>query len=76
MPRVTSTFQEFYDERDKIDEIINAGFEINTVEENLSGAFVEFTKEGEAPRQLHIINADARKHFSTMVFIQQQKNKK
>ncbi|WP_096435195.1 hypothetical protein [Alteribacter populi] len=74
-----SSYNEFISERDKIDFLIDQGYQIKAVTENLSGAFVEFEKikkkqvEGkQETRTLHILNADARKYFSTLIIKQQQ----
>ncbi|WP_096188852.1 hypothetical protein [Evansella halocellulosilytica] len=66
-------YQQFLNERDKIDHLIEQGYSIKSVIENLSGAFVEFelNKNGENQTEtLHILNADARKYFSTLMIKQ------
>ncbi|TYR82498.1 hypothetical protein FZC66_02595 [Priestia megaterium] len=68
-----SNYQDFVVEREKIDFLIQSGFKIKSVNENLSGAFIEFerTHKGEKENQiLHILTADARKYFSG-ILIQQ-----
>ncbi|MCA1029793.1 hypothetical protein LCL95_01950 [Bacillus timonensis] len=71
-----SSYQEFLNERDKIDYLIQKGYKISGVTENLSGAFVEFElqTEGEAGTNekevLHILTADARKYFSSLIIKQ------
>ncbi|MBB6452540.1 hypothetical protein HNQ94_000985 [Salirhabdus euzebyi] len=72
-----SEYQDFLHERDRIDFLLQKGYKITNVTENLSGAFVDFEKSGEsngeAPREtLHILNADARKYFSAMLMKQQK----
>lgn len=62
--------KEYLEERDKIDFLLQKGYRIQMVSENLSGAFVTFelTNEGEKMTEtLHIQNADARKYFSSML---------
>jgi hypothetical protein len=73
------SYQEFLVERDQIDYLIQQGYYIKSVKENLSGAFVEFELKEPDPsgkknftETLHIKNADARKYFSTLL-IQQMK---
>jgi hypothetical protein len=69
-----SEYQEFLAEREKIDFLIEQGYQIKEVRENLSGAFVEFElrtpdKAGHknAVERLHILTADARKYFSSII---------
>ncbi|KZE09386.1 hypothetical protein C1N83_07435 [Priestia aryabhattai] len=68
-----SSYHEYMAEREKIDFLLQKGFKITAVTENLSGAFVTFERtENNQPEQetLHILTADARKYFSS-VLIQQ-----
>ncbi|SFF96523.1 hypothetical protein SAMN05216353_11634 [Halobacillus alkaliphilus] len=74
-----STYQEFEIEREKIDFLLEKGYTIKGVTENLSGAFVEFEYQGNNPdkskkERLHILHPDARKYFST-ILVQQQRQK-
>jgi hypothetical protein len=63
-----SDYQEYLAEKEKIDLLINQGYEIDQVTENLSGAFVRFrSKQGNEYRELHIKTADGRKYFSFML---------
>ncbi|WP_453990235.1 hypothetical protein [Bacillus nitroreducens] len=64
-------YQLFLHERDRIDFLLQKGFTITNVIENLSGAFVEFTKEDEK-ETLHIVTPDARKYFAVMLIKQQK----
>jgi hypothetical protein len=64
---VMSEYQEFLAEREKIDFLTEKGFTIKGVNENLSGAFVEFTKGDSEGETLHIKTADARKYFSNLI---------
>lgn len=74
--RETSIYETYIEEKNKIDELVAQGYQITKVEENLSGAFVEFTRinedNTEEKKTLHITTADARIHFSNVV-IQQQR---
>ncbi|WP_420768261.1 hypothetical protein ACNR9V_12835 [Parageobacillus thermoglucosidasius] len=71
------SYQEFLAEKEKIDYLIQQGYFIKNVRENLSGAFVEFElkrsdssgKKG-STQVLHIQNADARKYFSSLLIRQ------
>ncbi|WP_209124098.1 hypothetical protein [Alkalihalobacillus sp. BA299] len=74
-----SEYHQYITEREKIDFLIEQGYRIKAVTENLSGAFVEFelktpdiTGRKNEIERLHIITADARKYFSSII-IQQNK---
>lgn len=72
-----SDHREFEAEREKIDFLLEQGYVISGVTENLSGAFVEFQYKGNdsdksEKERLHILHPDARKYFST-ILVQQQK---
>jgi hypothetical protein len=63
-----SEYQEFLNERDKIDFLLQKGFNIEKVTENLSGAFVLFKhSENNRSATLHIKTANARKYFSNLL---------
>lgn len=57
---------EFILEKEKIDALIKEGYAITAVQENLEGAFVQFSKE-DKQAHLHIESADARKYFSFLL---------
>lgn len=68
-----SDYQEFLQERHRIDYLVQMGYKIKNITENLSGAFVEFeTIDEESHETLHISTAEGRKYFS-VVLIKQQK---
>ncbi|MBS4177363.1 hypothetical protein [Lederbergia citrea] len=70
-----SEYQDFLQERDRIDYLVQEGYKIKNVTENLSGAFVLFEKNIEPNVEnevLHIQTAEGRKYFS-VVLINQQK---
>ncbi|REJ05752.1 hypothetical protein [Halobacillus trueperi] len=72
-----SDHREFEAEREKIDFLLEQGYVISGVTENLSGAFVEFQYKGSESdksekERLHILHPDTRKYFST-ILVQQQK---
>ncbi|KAB2493687.1 hypothetical protein HPB58_04905 [Priestia filamentosa] len=50
-------------ERKDIDRLIQDGYKITHVLENLSGAFLTFKHSEKAEENLHILTADARKYF-------------
>ncbi|PLS16810.1 hypothetical protein CVD28_17230 [Bacillus sp. M6-12] len=63
-----SDYQEYLAEREQIDILINQGYQIERVTENLSGAFVDFkSKNPEDHKQVHIKTADGRKYFSVIL---------
>ncbi|WP_141430658.1 hypothetical protein [Bacillus sp. 03113] len=69
-----SDYQEYLAEKEKIDTFVNLGYQLTSVTENLSGAFLEFELKNEMNEskweQLHIKTADARKYFSTLLNMQ------
>ncbi|MGG0336693.1 hypothetical protein [Priestia aryabhattai] len=65
-----SSYHEYMAEREKIDFLLQKGFKITAVTENLSGAFVTFErieKNQTEQETLHILTADARKYFSSVL---------
>ncbi|MBA4536314.1 hypothetical protein H1Z61_03950 [Bacillus aquiflavi] len=66
--------KKFFAERDKIDYLLQKGYRITGVTENVSGAFVEFTKTDSTKEKetLHIMTADARKYFSSILLNKQK----
>lgn len=69
--------RQFLEEKNKIDQLLQQGYYMKQVVENLSGAFVEFAlKEPDSsgtkkPNEtLHIQSADARKYFSVLIMQQ------
>lgn len=65
--------EEFMKEKEKIDALIEQGYSITAVEENLEGAFVQFSS-GTDHTHLHLETADARKYFSFL--LKKQKEEK
>ncbi|RSD28966.1 hypothetical protein [Mesobacillus subterraneus] len=67
-----SEYQDFLQERDRLDFMIQQGYSIKNIIENLSGAFVELeNKEGEK-ETLQILTPDGRKYFSVLLLKQQK----
>lgn len=70
-----SDYQQYLKERELVDFYIQKGFQIKTITENLSGAYVLFEKKdsnGELEREtIHVLTSAARKYFSVRL-IQQQ----
>ncbi len=73
-----SDHREFEAEREKIDFLLEQGYIIKGVTENLSGAFVGFEyqgndKEKSRKERLQVLHPDSRKYFSTILVQQQRK---
>ncbi|WP_082232100.1 hypothetical protein [Halobacillus massiliensis] len=62
-------YEIFVEEKQQIDQLIEKGFRIVKVTENLDGALVDFQK-GEEKEQLAIKNAETRKYFTTLILKQ------
>lgn len=62
-----SDHQLYMEEKNRLDVLLESGYQIKGVMENLSGTFVELNKEqetSEAIVQLHLTTANARKYVS------------
>lgn len=64
-----SAFDEFDRERQEIDGLLQQGYSIVSIEEELDGAIVKFVHggPGKVPVELLLLTADARKHVTTAV---------
>jgi len=64
-----TSYKEFLIEKGQIDSLIEKGYKINNIRETLDGAFVEFESQGETVNliTLHIMNADTRKYFVSLL---------
>ncbi|MCM3601402.1 hypothetical protein M3175_11715 [Robertmurraya korlensis] len=70
-----SEYQQFLQEREKVDFFIQKGFTIKSVTETLSGSFVDFVNEQSEEKEtvtLHVATAEGRKYFSVMIIKQQK----
>jgi hypothetical protein len=67
-----SDYKQYLSEREKIDTLISKGYVINDVQENLSGAFVQFIDGEKNTETLQVLTADARKYFSALIIKQKQ----
>ncbi|WP_066049208.1 hypothetical protein [Robertmurraya korlensis] len=70
-----SEYQQYLQERDKIDFFIQKGFTIKSVTETLNGSFVDFVNEQTEEKErvtLHVATAEGRKYFSVMILKQQK----
>jgi hypothetical protein len=68
-----SDYQQYLAEREKIDFLIQKGYCIKGVLENLSGAYLQFEKGGNEEKEtetLHILTAEARKYFAVIMLKQ------
>ncbi|MEH6996289.1 hypothetical protein V7075_26900 [Neobacillus drentensis] len=66
-----SDYQQYLNERDKLDFFIQKGFRINAVHEHLDGASVEFYHPTSNEKETLIIGtANARKYFSSVLIKQ------
>jgi hypothetical protein len=66
-----SEHQLFLAERDRIDFLIQKGYRISFINENLNGSYVDFVHEIEnALETLHISTANGRKYFSSILMKQ------
>ncbi|CAH1210090.1 hypothetical protein PAECIP111892_03400 [Paenibacillus auburnensis] len=65
-----SAFEEFDQERRAIDTLLEQGYQVIRIAEDLDGARVTFTHggPGQSPVELLLLTADARKHVTTVVF--------
>lgn len=74
-----SDYQQFLQERERIDFFLEKGYRISKVTEDLNGALIDFeklnTKADEAVTEtLHISTANARKYFTVKLIEQQAVN--
>jgi len=68
-----SDYQQYLNERDKIDFLIQKGYRINSVNEHLNGAAVEFLNpQGNVSETLLVGTANGRKYFSSLLIKQNQ----
>jgi hypothetical protein len=66
-----SDYQQYLNERDKLDFFIQKGFRINAVHEHLNGASVEFYHPSSKEKETLLIGtANARKYFSSLLIKQ------
>lgn len=57
------------DEMKQVDDYLDEGYQVHTVNESLSGMFVEFKRQEEAV-SLQILTAEARKYFAAKLLEQ------
>lgn len=62
-----SDYAKYQSEKEQIDFLLDKGFVISKVTENLNGSHVEFTLNQET-ESLQITTANARKYFSSLLY--------
>lgn len=68
-----SEYKIFIQERNRIDHLVQQGYKITSVIENLNGSFVDFDKGTEDEQEtLRIITPQGRKYFAVVLIRQQQ----
>ncbi|MTT30703.1 hypothetical protein GMB86_01570 [Terrilactibacillus sp. BCM23-1] len=70
--------QLFMEEKERIDNLVEQGYKITGIEENLSGAYVHFDYIDHDNRNvetqiLHVLSADARKYFTTLLVAKEKR---
>jgi hypothetical protein len=66
-----SEHQQFLAERDKIDFLIQKGYQISFILENLNGAYVDFIHPDDGQKEtIHVGTANGRKYFSSILIKQ------
>lgn len=71
-----SEHEQFIVEKDKIDSLIQKGYQIHSILENLNGSYVDFIHpEDQSKETIHVTNANARKYFTSILDQQSKKNK-
>ncbi len=69
-----SEYQQYLQERDRIDYLTQKGYKIKYITENLSGAFVDFERAIDSKTEvetLQIVTPEGRKYFSVVLIKQQ-----
>jgi hypothetical protein len=66
-----SEYQQFLVERNKVDFLIQKGYLISNILENLNGSYVDFIHPNDQSKEtLHISTANGRKYFSSILIKQ------
>ncbi|TVY10499.1 hypothetical protein [Paenibacillus cremeus] len=72
-----SIYDEFVREKEAVDRILSSGFAIRGLRESLDGTEVRFSKDKNVEQEvLLLLNADARKYVTTLIFTQQLRQAK
>ncbi|MFO1445618.1 hypothetical protein KDN24_20955 [Bacillus sp. Bva_UNVM-123] len=70
-----SEYKEYLQERDRIDYLIQKGYKIKNITENLSGAFIDFEKIADVKEEfetVQVVTPEGRKYFSVLLIKQQK----
>ncbi|MRH41729.1 hypothetical protein GH741_03460 [Aquibacillus halophilus] len=65
-----SEYKLYEKERNSIESLLEKGYRIKGVKDNLEGAIVVFEKEGKVAEHLQVMMADTRKYISNLIAIQ------
>jgi hypothetical protein len=66
-----SEYQQFLVERNKVDFLMQKGYRISDILENLNGSYVDFIHPDDQSKEtLHISTANGRKYFSSILIKQ------
>ena len=61
-----SEYKEYLAEVEKLDALLTDGYQIVSINENLSGMFIDFEKNNDK-KQVQLVTADARKYISLKI---------
>jgi hypothetical protein len=61
-----SEYKEYLEEVEKLDALLTNGYQIVSINENLSGMFIDFEKNSDK-KQIQLVTADARKYISLKI---------
>lgn len=70
-----SEYEQYLQERDRIDYLTQKGFKIKNITENLSGAFIDFERTVDSKTEsetLQVVTPEGRKYFSVVLITQQK----
>jgi hypothetical protein len=66
-----SEYQQFLVERNKVDFLMQKGYRISDILENLNGSYVDFIHPDDQSKEtIHISTANGRKYFSSILIKQ------
>lgn len=67
-----SEYKLFVKEKEQMDALVEAGYLITDITENVNGSFVEFSLGKKETESLHIVTPEGRKYFAVVLIKQQQ----
>jgi hypothetical protein len=66
-----SDHQQFLNEKEKVNFLLQKGYKIQSINENLNGSYVDFVHPNDKKKEtLHIQTANGRKYFSSILIKQ------